>query len=350
MRIILTTAFALSMLAPLISSAHHSVFGRFDPDIITEVEGVVTEIRWMNPHTRIALQSTGEDGDVVTWEIETSALTQLQRSGIPRDAIRAGDSVTVAGFSPVTSRREVYATNVLTQRGEELLLGSKAEPRFAEERIGDYSNVLRTEGDTSDPERGLFRVWGHTYVIPFLFPETDDRGYDVNRYPMTELARAALADFDWVRDNPTGNCTPKGMPMIMEQPLPMEFELLEDDDIELRLEEYDTRRLIHMNRGTAPENSPASPLGHSLGRWDESTLVVTTTNISWPWFNQLGIPQSQQTVLVERFTPTEDGSRLNYELTITDPVNFTESVILERYWLYVPDIEVLPYNCTEGNQ
>ena len=123
-------AFALSALVSFTSSAHHSVFSRFDPDNIITVEGVVTQFVWMNPHSRLVIESSSEGGDTVTWVIETSASTQLKRAGIPRDAIRIGDQVTVAGFSPVTSRREIYATNVLTQSGEELLLGTTASGAF----------------------------------------------------------------------------------------------------------------------------------------------------------------------------------------------------------------------------
>ena len=76
--------------------------------------------------------------------------------------------------------------------------------------------------------------------------------------------------------------------------------------------------------------------------------MVTTTKISWPWFDQAGIPQSQQSVLVERFTPTADGSRLDYTVTVTDPVNFTQPVTLTRYWLDLRET-VTPYNCKEGD-
>jgi hypothetical protein len=77
-----------------------------------------------------------------------------------------------------------------------------------------------------------------------------------------------------------------------------------------------------------------------------NTLVVTTTNVSFPWFDQAGIPQSQQSVLVERFTPTADGSRLDYTVTVTDPVNFTKPVTLNRYWLDLGE-KIEAYNCEE---
>ncbi|HEX5047492.1 MAG TPA: hypothetical protein VFX89_10395, partial [Gammaproteobacteria bacterium] len=86
----------------------------------------------------------------------------------------------------------------------------------------------------------------------------------------------------------------------------------------------------------------------SVGRWDGRTLAVTTTKIDWPFFSQLGIPQSADVSIVERFTPTADGSRLDYAMTVTDPVNFTRPVELATHWLYLPGVELLPYECTGG--
>ena len=100
-----------------------------------------------------------------------------------------------------------------------------------------------------------------------------------------------------------------------------------------------------MDRETPPAGIENSLTGYSVGRWDGDTLVVTTTHIDWPWFSQIGIPQSTQATLVERFTPAADGSNLSYELTSTDPVNFTSPFSGTKTWLYLPDQEVRPYEC-----
>src|SRR5690606_4947016 len=97
----------------------------------------------------------------------------------------------------------------------------------------------------------------------------------------------------------------------------------------------------------APANTPATPLGYSTGHWDDATLVVTTTHISWPHFNQAGIPQSDQSVITEHFTATEQGSVLAYRLTVNDPVNFTHPVELSKKMLYIPSETMLPFECAE---
>jgi len=332
-------------LVPLTSFAHHSFFGRFDTESIVELQGEVTEVFWRNPHAIIILTVEDDDGRRVPWEIETNAPVSLQRMGISASLINLGDEITVAGYPPTRSINEMHANHILIPSGQELLMTFGLEPRWSDEGLGDDSYRFQTDGDSSDPDRGIFRVWSHTNVIPRLFSETSDLEVEVSSYPITDAARAALAAFDRATDNPTANCAPKGMPTIMEQPYPMEF-VQAEENILLRLEEYDLVRTIHMEGDAPPANQLASSLGYSVGRWAESTLVVTTTRINWPFFSQLGIPQSEDSVIIERFSPTSDGSQLNYEITVTDPVNFTEPVVLEKYWLYLPNEEILPFDCS----
>jgi hypothetical protein len=325
--------------------AHHSTFGRFDSEDIVEIEGEVLDVFWRNPHAYFVVATTEKNGDRVVWELETSGATQLLRRGIKPDFIRVGQHIRAAGLAPLTAKKELYARNILLPSREELLLGN-FEPRWASEGIGDASFENRSAGDSSRADLGIFRVWSYSDASPFLFPEDVDADFDMNRYPLTPAARAVLQRFNRATDNPTRDCVPKGMPTIMEQPYPMEI-VRDEENILLRIEEYDTVRTIRMDEATVSQDEQPSALGYSVGRWEGTTLVVTTTHLNWPWFDQLGIPQSEDSVLVERFSPTEDGSRLDYVLTVTDPVSFTEPVSLERYWLYLPDQEVLPYECSE---
>ena len=79
---------------------------------------------------------------------------------------------------------------------------------------------------------------------------------------------------------------------------------------------------------------PPSHLGYSVGRWEGSTLIVETTKINYPWVdNEARTPQSPDVRTTERFTLSEDQSRLDYELIITDPVTFTEPATRTRTYL-----------------
>jgi hypothetical protein len=237
----------------------------------------------------------------------------------------------------------MFLQNVLLATGEELLLWVTARSRWSEEQANDFAFWRQTEGDASQPELGIFRVWSSSLALPRRFArrEADD-------YPLTQAARTALRAFERRGENlAIQACVPKGMPLLMEQPYPIEFRRA-GEDIVLHLEEYDAVRTIHMDQQPSPTDGQRTPLGHSVGEWNGETLVVTTTRLNWPWFSQSGIPLSPQATLTERFTPAADGSRLTYELTTIDPVNFTEPVTSGKQWLYLPDQEVRPYECASG--
>jgi hypothetical protein len=331
---------------PFGAAAHHSFFGRFDTATITEIEGEVTDLLWRNPHAYLKVHSVDKSGVGTDWDIETSSLTVLKRMGIDVGTINVGDRVRIAGNPPLGAEKEMYARHVLLPDGRELLLNVGLKPRWSQRSVGDDALLMARAGDGSRPDLGLFRVWSHTRAEARLFPEATDPNFDIQSYPMTDAARAALAEFDRATDNPTANCVPKGMPTIMEAPYPIEFVRGDDGDILLRLEEYDLVRRIHMDALTI-EASPPSPLGFSVGRWEDRTLVVRTTRIDWPYFSQLGIPQTPAVEILERFTPSADGSRLDYEMTVTDPTVFTEPVVLEQYWLWLPSVQLLPYECAQ---
>jgi len=339
--------FAGLLLAATSASAHHSSAGRYDSRSLTEIEGVITAIRWRNPHAHLMVLVTDENGQEIEWEVEGAGVTTLARSGLRESLFQVGDRVRVAGWSPVTARREMFMQNVLLSSGEEFVTWPSASVRWSEESRGDFAFWSQNEGDRSRPEAGIFRVWSSSFALPGLFNLSR---LDTNAFPLTEAGLARVEAFEARGENlvSTQGCTPKGMPLIMEQPYPMEF-VRAGDDIELHIEEYDAVRRIRMGvDASAGENVPPGPFGFSTGRWERDTLVVTTTRLNWPLLNQSGAPLSEEVVLEERFTPLEQGSLLDYQLTVTDPLMYTAPVERGKQWLYLPGQEVRPYDCTES--
>ena len=343
MKISLRYFLSMAMLVAYPASAHHSSAGRYDSSGLMEVEGDVSSVSWRSPHVVYRLEVAGDSGEPVNWMIEGAAPATLSRSGLSVDTIKMGDHVRVAGWPPVGGKKEMFLQNVLLPTGEELLLWVTARPRWSDEQKNDFSFWRQTEGVPSRPELGIFKVWSSSLALRSSLFSLNPA--DVNNYPLTESARDTVSRFQQEgRNLTTQGCSPKGMPLMMEQPYPMEFSR-DGEDVLLRLEEYDAVRTIHMDRETPPPGIEDSPTGYSMGHWEGETLVVTTTHIDWPWFSQIGIPQSTQTTLVEKFTPAADGSSLTYELTSTDPVNFTEPFSGSKKWLYLPDQQVRPYEC-----
>ena len=302
-------------------NAHHSS-APFYENREVEVEGEITEVLWQNPHIRFTLR----DDDGRDWDIETTSVSILSRWGLDEDVVEVGTRVRLAGRAGRQSDTAMWVSNMLLPSGQEVLLSSR--PRWSDNTIGED---LRGE-IAAAPELGLFRVW------------TSAGRLWNNSYPLTEFARTARAGWDPIADEPTANCAPKGMAFIMENPYPMEF-VDEGDRILLYIEEYDLVRTIYMT----PEEAPASPepslLGHSVGHWEGDTLVVETTHINYPHFDKTGIPQTEGVHNLERFRVDNEGSRLEYSVTITDSAIFTEPVMMTKTWAYRPGETINPYDC-----
>ncbi len=339
-RLTASAAVALGLISqPPAALSHHSPNVHFDRTETVEFTGELTQITWRNPHVLMSVRTTNDNGEHVVWNLEYLAPSFLSRQGISKELFTTGDIVRVAGFRGRTNPTALFATNILAADGREIFDFQFVESRFTEDIVGVTYREYQEARKRALPESadGIFRVW--TTDVSVIGP---DRTLWKDTYPLTEQARAAHASWDRVADNPYIRCE-NGMPAIMDQFYAMEF-VAEGEDILLHLEELDMVRTIYMTDG--PRDPSPSVLGYSVGRWDGESLVVTTTRINWPWFDQTGVGQTQAIELVERFTPSENGLRLNYSVTATDPATFTEPVVLTRDWIWLPGEMIQPYDCT----
>jgi hypothetical protein len=77
--------------------AHHSFLSIYDQDSIVTIEGVVTEVWFENPHSRVYVEATDADGNKVLWESETYPRNILVRRGWNYNDLKAGDVVVLTG-------------------------------------------------------------------------------------------------------------------------------------------------------------------------------------------------------------------------------------------------------------
>jgi len=328
--------------------AHHST-AEYDARVVEESRGEVVGVIWRNPHVRLRISTEAIDGNDEIWELEGVDLTRLDRAGLPRDLVAVGDMVRFAGNPSRRSARRMYVTNLLLTDGRELLLRGGAEPRWARGRVIDvYAPVAPVEVTTADSDGGFFdKVYS---------PTRGPAPAWLRNPPLTDTAREKRAAYDAVVDDPVLGCVKPGMPRVLTRSGPYAIRFLErDGDIIQQNEWFEVDRLIHMDGRQPPADQPYTPLGYSAGRWDGDALVVTTTHIDWPYFQLYGlegVPQSREMRIVERFTPSERGTVLAYDLTATDPRTFTETVTYPSYvtFRWDPTLEFLPYDCIEEDR
>jgi hypothetical protein len=321
---------------PCLACAHHSAT-QFDPERIIEMSGTLSEIAWQNPHVLLKVTSVAA-GTSTTWEIECNPINTLERAGVNRRSLRVGDSVKVAGFASRLSPMHLFGTNLLTPGGEFVLV-LESKPQWQKDATPNLALSSAGRAPAAPPTLGIFKVWST------LMSDPDANAYALYsaKVSLTPAAKAAHAAWDFLRDSIAPGCTPQGMPTIMAQPLPMQFED-HGATIVLRLEEYDTVRIIHMTDAAAAPPGK-SLLGYSVGKWVGDALVVNTTGVSWPFLSPDGLRLGRSARMQERFTTTADGKRLRYTLLIDDPDTFTVAPVLSRSWVWQENERVREYAC-----
>ena len=80
--------------------AHHSFSATYDSEKSVEIEGLVKEFAWRNPHSFMRLDVTDEDGTTKTWALEWGSTNDLTQAKITRTTLRPGDRIIVIGEAP----------------------------------------------------------------------------------------------------------------------------------------------------------------------------------------------------------------------------------------------------------
>ena len=104
--------------------AHHSFAAEFDANKPVKLHGVVTKMDWINPHSWIHMDVTGDDGKVVTWMIECGSPNTLFRRGLTKDSLPAGTEINVDGYLAKDGENKANGRDVTLADGRKLFLGT----------------------------------------------------------------------------------------------------------------------------------------------------------------------------------------------------------------------------------
>ena len=168
------------------------------------------------------------------------------------------------------------------------------------------------------------------------------------RIPYTAEAAEIKAEnaAHWIDRDPELKCYLPGIPRAMYMPYP--FQIIQSTNkIQMAYAFTSTARTIHLDEVEGPPDD--TYMGHSVGRWEDDTLVVDVTHFNGKnWFDRAGNFHSTALRLEERFTPlTADA--LQYDVTIEDPNVFTEPwrISMPLYKRLEPNMQLLEYRCIE---
>ena len=122
-RYIASSALGFMLFAPS-ASAHHAAAVAYHVDRTITVEGVVTEVKWENPHTWVYVEAKDASGNVVKWSFEGAVPNQLYRRGVTPAVLKPGVRVTITAHpARDASRNAGEMTEVLGADGKPIHAG-----------------------------------------------------------------------------------------------------------------------------------------------------------------------------------------------------------------------------------
>src|SRR5271165_3819899 len=136
MRTTLAVAVAFSglLMTAMPSWAHHAFAAEFDAKRPVHLEGVVTKVELINPHTWIHVDVKNADGTVTSWMVEAGSPNVLLRRGLTKTTIAPGTAVVVEGYQSKDGSLRANGRDISLPDGRKLFLGSQGTGAPDEEK------------------------------------------------------------------------------------------------------------------------------------------------------------------------------------------------------------------------
>lgn len=102
--------------------AHHSFAAEFDIEKPVQLQGKVTQVEFMNPHSWIHIEVTNAKGEAEQWEIEGGTPNTLFRRGINQNTLAIGTEIVVDGYQSRDGANRASGRNLTLTDGSKLFI------------------------------------------------------------------------------------------------------------------------------------------------------------------------------------------------------------------------------------
>lgn len=148
--------------------------------------------------------------------------------------------------------------------------------------------------------------------------------------------------------SPTYHCVPNGMPMMMASPGGVYEFLVTPGQVTIIAERENATRWIYTDGRGHPQNAKRCYYGHSIGHWEDGTLIVDTVATSPQLQLFYGFVGAGDTHVVERI-----GSKtvevIHIDTVVFDSA-FTAPFSYVRDYERKPDWRIMSDYCTQNNR
>jgi hypothetical protein len=352
-------------LAATAARAHHELASEFDEKKPVTLKGTVTRLEWSHPHVYLDLDVTERSGAVTSWAVEFASPIDLKRVGWTREAVKAGENVTVEG-SLARDGSKLAAGRLLILAGGKRL-AEPTEARLAPPRVRQATKATPRWPDGHPrlgPAPGETGYWSYPSAASLMEINVKTDSYGL----LANLADAdKVAPFQpWARglylyrqrsllkDDPVASCLPPGGPRQFQAPYG--FSILEQPERQrlfvMSAGGNRNWRLIYLDGRELPQGDDVSPtyFGYSAGKWEGDALVLQTVGFNERfWFSNGGLPHTESLKLTERLS-RPDFDTLRYEVTVNDPGAYTRPWASAWTLEWVAGEDLPEYFCQDNNK
>jgi hypothetical protein len=106
-RLALQCIFGLAMAAASMH-AHHSLSGSYDMGQDIQIEGIVVQFQFVNPHPFLTISVEPRKGEKQQWRLELDNRSELVGIGMTSSTLKPGDRVVVKGNPGLSQQQTLY--------------------------------------------------------------------------------------------------------------------------------------------------------------------------------------------------------------------------------------------------